>query len=199
MYEFAAIASAIAVVICSLIILLNNQRRYQIISLAIQYLGVFGLSVLILPWGLAIIKLIVGWMVCSVLAAARPLDFSSGFETIKGGEETPERLFRTLSASIIWVIVFASTPIVETWLPIGTVVLWGGLLLIGMGMLQLGMSTQEDRLIIGLLTVLSGFEILYGAVEASVLVTGLLAMVNLGISLIGAYWLTPPVETEEAL
>ncbi len=44
-------------------------------------------------------------------------------------------------------------------------------------------------MIIGLLTALSGFEILYAAVETSVMVAGLQAIVTLGLALIGAYLL----------
>jgi hypothetical protein len=50
---------------------------------------------------------------------------------------------------------------------------------------------------LGLLTVLSGFEILYSAVEVSALVTGLLAGVNLGLALVGAYLLLAPTLEEE--
>jgi hypothetical protein len=40
--------------------------------------------------------------------------------------------------------------------------------------------------------VLSGFEIIYANMESSVLVTGLLAGVNLGLALVGAYLLVAP-------
>jgi hypothetical protein len=56
-----------------------------------------------------------------------------------------------------------------------------------MGLLQLGMTTHPLRVVLGLLTLLSGFEILYAAVEVSVLVTGLLALINLGMALVGSY------------
>jgi hypothetical protein len=37
------------------------------------------------------------------------------------------------------------------------------------------------------MTVLAGFEILYSAVEGSILVAALLATINLGLALVGAY------------
>jgi hypothetical protein len=46
--------------------------------------------------------------------------------------------------------------------------------------------------VLGLLTVLSGFEILYAAVETATLVAGLLAAINLGLALVGAYLLAAP-------
>jgi hypothetical protein len=69
---------------------------------------------------------------------------------------------------------------------------WGGLILIGIGLLHLGLTAQPLRVVLGLLTVLSGFEILYAAVESATLVAGLLAGVNLGLALVGAYLLVSP-------
>jgi hypothetical protein len=51
--------------------------------------------------------------------------------------------------------------------------------------------------VLGLLTFLSGFEVLYAAMESSSLVTGLLAVVNLGLALAGAYFLGSEAKREE--
>jgi hypothetical protein len=51
--------------------------------------------------------------------------------------------------------------------------------------------------IYGLLTVLAGFEILYAAVEGSILVAALLCVVNLGVGLVGAYLLNGGLVEEE--
>jgi hypothetical protein len=59
-------------------------------------------------------------------------------------------------------------------------------------LLHLGLTAQPLRVVLGLLTVLSGFEILYAAVESATLVAGLLAAVNLGLALVGAYLLVAP-------
>ncbi len=45
---------------------------------------------------------------------------------------------------------------------------------------------------LGLLTIFAGFEIMYAAVEASTLVAGLLAALNLAIALVAAYLLAAP-------
>jgi hypothetical protein len=66
-------------------------------------------------------------------------------------------------------------------------VAFGGLLLAGMGLLHLGVTDQILRVTIGLMTVLAGFEIIYAAVENSVLVAALLAIINLGLALAGSY------------
>jgi hypothetical protein len=59
-----------------------------------------------------------------------------------------------------------------------------------MGLLHLGISAQPFRVVLGLLTVLAGFEILYAAVESSTLVAALLSAINLSLALAGAYLVT---------
>jgi len=64
---------------------------------------------------------------------------------------------------------------------------WGGLFLIGIGVMLAGLGNSVVRNILGLLTLLAGFEIIYAGVETSILVAGLLAILNLGVALIGSY------------
>ena len=99
------------------------------------------------------------------------------------------------------ILVIAATPQVEIMIPgISRPVIVGGLLLTGMGLLHLGITAEILRITLGLLTVLAGFEILYATVETSILLAGLLAIVNLGLALAGAYLMTaaPQEEAEEA-
>jgi hypothetical protein len=55
------------------------------------------------------------------------------------------------------------------------------------------MTTRPVKVIIGLLTVLAGFEVFYASVENSVLVAGLLAMVTIGLAAVGAYLISLPL------
>ena len=73
---------------------------------------------------------------------------------------------------------------------VGAPVIAGTIVLIGIGWLQLGSSDQVPRIVVGLLTVMAGFEVFYAAVEGSILVAGMLAVVTLGLGLVGAYLLT---------
>jgi len=102
------------------------------------------------------------------------------------------------AAAMVAVLAAAATPQVEAMIPgVSRPVIAGGLLLAGMGLLHLGLTAEILRVILGLLTVLAGFEILYAAVETSILLAGLLAVVNLGLALAGAYLMTAarPEET----
>jgi len=85
----------------------------------------------------------------------------------------------------------AITSPTSNWLgidnPLGT---WASLLLMGIGLLQLGITIQPLRVIIALLTLISGFEIMYAFVESSALVAAMLVLINLGLSLVGTYLLS---------
>jgi hypothetical protein len=65
---------------------------------------------------------------------------------------------------------------------------------------HLGLTSEPLNVIIGLLTMLTGFEILYAAVESSILVAGLLAGTTLGLGIVGSYLLIAgsfPIELED--
>jgi len=178
----------------SMLLLIGQNYRISMVLLAAQYLAVFLLIFQVWPLGLAAVKMISGWMGVAIL-----------FATLvqRTGSPDPEpgissRLFRLLLGVLVWVLFFTIAPSFARWLPVPSVFLWSGGILLGVGLLQLGTSQSPLRVIIGLLTVISGFEILYAAVENSTLVTVLLAVVTLGMAIVGAYILTP-VKTEEKL
>jgi hypothetical protein len=115
------------------------------------------------------------------------------------GSRLSGRLFRFFTAAMVGLAVFSVAPSATDWISGLTVEqAWGGLMLIGMGLLQLGFAPAALQTILGLLTVAAGFEIFYAAVETSTLVAGLLSMINLGLALVGAYLLVAPhMEKEE--
>jgi hypothetical protein len=98
---------------------------------------------------------------------------------------------------LVWILAYTLTPFIVALVPMPFTLGMGAILLIGMGLLHLGMTTRPLRVLIGLLTMLSGFDLLYAAVENSVLVAGLLAVVTLGLALVGAY-LLDTLSMEEA-
>lgn len=178
-------------------LLLSRDWRWSLGFLAAQYLGMFWLVSLHWPFGLASIKLVTGWMAAAALGVTR-MDISD--EEKKAMSTWPKgRSFRLLAAAIVVVLIIAATPSVETVIPgISRPVIAGGLLLAGMGLLQLGISPGILQIILGLLTVMAGFETLYATVETSILLAGLLSIINLGLALTGAYLMTTaPMEEPE--
>jgi hypothetical protein len=182
----------VVLLVSSLILFLSQDWRKMILGLALQYLGVFWLVAGIWPLGLAVIKLVVGWMVAAVLGVSQPaallVDATS---SVRSG-----RLFKLLTALLILVFILTAVPALEGWYGVTPYIRLGGLMLLGMGLLQLGMTNRPFRVILGLLTVMAGFEVLYASVENSVLVTGLLAIINLGIVMVGAYLIVGSEEGE---
>lgn len=165
-------------------ILLARDWRWLIILLSVQYVGVFILTLQHWTLGMATVKVIAGWMGAAILAMTR----SNAYE-----EESTDRLpqgrsFRLVAAGVVGLIAVSGAPRVDVLMAdAGLAVSAGSLLLIGMGALHLSVTDQPLRVTVGLMTVLAGFEILYSAVETSVLVAALLAVVNLGLTLAGSY------------
>jgi hypothetical protein len=183
MPERLSFAAVIILVISTFVLLLSQNWRWSIFALAFQYLAVFGLILLVWPVGLAAVKLVSGWMAGAILTASQP-----GPHLIRDvSPRSSAFLFRLLIALLVWILVISLTPLVLQWIPLPPALVLGSMLLVGMGLLQLGITTRPLRVLVGLLTTLSGFELIYAAVESSVLVAGLLAVVTLGLALVGSY------------
>jgi len=192
--EFSWIAVGI-LLITSVGLLLSRDWRASLILLAMQYLAIFWLVSRHWPLGMATIKLVAGWM----SAAALGMTHLSLFDPEKNFEQTRPRggLFHLFTAGIVALIVAAETSRVDTIIgSAGLPVTTGGLLLIGMGLLHLGITSEILRVTLGLMTVLAGFEILYAVVEGSLLVAALLVAINLGLALVGSYLLIASWERE---
>lgn len=170
-------------------LLLSRDWRWNLGLLAGQYLAMFLIIVQYWPFGLAAVKLVTGWMAAATLGVTR-LGLPEDDET--SDTAWPQgRLFRLFASLIIVVLAFAVAPTFEKMIPgIGRPVVLGGVILFGMGLLHLGITSAILRAILGLLTLLAGFEILYSTVETSILLAGLLALINLGLALVGSYLMT---------
>ena len=177
-------------------LLVIRDWRLELGILGLQYVGVFWLTAQHWPTSMASIKIVTGWMAVATLSMTR-LNLKE--DDAEEEQFWPRgRLFRLFAAGIITLIVGTSAPRVEEIIPgIGLPVIAGSLILIGMGMLHLGMTTQPFRVIVALLTVLSGFEALYAALESAILVVAMLSAVNLGLALVGAYLLNARKSEEE--
>lgn len=181
--------AVILLTVTSVGLLLARDWRWLIIYLSAQYFGMLILTLQHWPLGMASVKVVAGWMSAAILGMTR-----SGLpreDRVERSNVLPRgRLFRLFAAAIVLVIVSSVTPRVDVIMAdAGFAVTSGSLLLVGMGLLQLAVSNHILRVTLGLMTVLSGFEILYATVEGSVLVAGLLAIINLGLALVGSYLL----------
>ena len=196
---FAVILAWIAVLLLlatSAGLILNRDWRWDLGLLAAQYLGTFILAAQHWPIGMAAVKLVTGWM--ATAAIGMTLNALTPREEVPGQFWPRGRVFRLFMIGMIVVLTIAATPHVESAIPgIGLPVVAGGILLIGNGLLHLGTRSEITRVIYSLLTILAGFEIIYAGVESSILVAALLAVVNLGLGLIGAYLINAELSPEE--
>lgn len=177
----------------SLVLLIGLGWRGTQIALSVQYLAVFWLVTLSWPIGMAAVKLVVGLMASAVLATTQPGISSDNPST----SPLSGRVFKALAALLIWIVVFSISSAIMDLAHVSQATSLGSALLIAMGLLQMGMNRQSARVVIGLLTFLAGFEILYAALETSLLVAGLLAIINLSLALIGAYLAAVPTMEQD--
>ncbi len=189
--DLISISAVVLVSITAIFILITSDWRYSIIALILQYVGVFVLVNVSWPMEMSAAKMVAGWMSGAILGIAMASTTRVWREEEKSIKLGP--VFRILAAIITIVTIYSLVVHSDTWLSnINTQIRWGSLILIGLGILQLSLTSHPLRIIIGLLTALSGFEVIYAAIEASTLVTGLLAAVNLGLALVGAYLIVTP-------
>ncbi|MBL8100901.1 MAG: hypothetical protein JNM02_00070 [Anaerolineales bacterium] len=183
-------------------ILINRDWRISLGALAVQYVSVFWLVSRHLPFVMGSVKLIAGWMVVAALGMTR-----LGLTDLDNEKEDTfwprGQWFRLILIFIVALVTAGATSRIESAIPgLGFPVIAGGLLLIGTGVVHLGVTSDLLRVTLGLLTMLAGFEIIYAAVESSILVTGFLALTNLGLGIVGSYLLvagSTPLESEEEL
>lgn len=182
-FDQLGLLAVIGLGITTSVLLMMKNWRWQITALGIQYFAVFVLIAATWPLDLAAVKLVAGWMGASILGISRVNQPEEKTEDVEVGE-----VFRVATVFLIFMTVWSAAPETLTWIP--TLELnqaLGGFLLIGMGAVMLGFYSYGLRLVYGLMTMVSGFEIIYSAVEISTLVTSLMALVTIGISLGGAF------------
>jgi hypothetical protein len=196
-YEYLLTPTVILVALTGVILLLSKDWRIGIAALAVQYMGIFFMVSISWTVEMAVVKLVAGWMAGAILATGLVSE-PNGW-----GEDEPyfssSTIFRLLAACLVLPVTTTITPALGEWLP-GAFVqqVYGGFVLIIMGLLHLGFKGNPIRVVIGLLTVLAGFEVFYATLETSALVAGLLAVINLGLALVGAYMLLNPSMEETA-
>ena len=174
--------------LCAGGILLVRNWRWMTGLLALQYIGVLSLVSISWPVEIAVVKLVAGWMAAAVLFLTY-VNIPDSAAEMQNELGLPGIFFRGFTALLIGLSMYSLVPVALRWLLGATHQQTLGGLLLGLGLLQLGLSREGIRIVIGILTVISGFEILYATLEASVLMTGLLAILNIGIAFVGAYLL----------
>ena len=184
-------------ILAALINLVRRKWLVNVIGLAVQYLCIFiafPRTDGIVP---ALLKVIVGLMVALVIYLTILSTGSIRKDKIDLRLSTGE-LFRGISGVFLILLMYWAVPWLqsEVFPQSSAPALTLGFGLILLGLLQLGSKAEPLYVIIGLLTFLSGFELLYGSLEFSALTEAMFAMVNLLLAQTGAYFIIKDLETE---
>ena len=173
----------------------NRNWRWNILAISLQYVAVFWLVLTVWPTGLAAVKLVSGWMAGAVLGSSIP-NIDSGF--ISDQMNKTEISFRIIFGLIILLVIIVIAPGMISLFPVSLPLILGGSLITGFGLLIVGMASHPIRIVFGLLSIFSGFEVVYAGLEKSVMVAGFLSLITLGIALVGAYLLNHNQEVENS-
>jgi len=174
---FSALASIVFILIAS-------DWRMRIAGLSSLYIVGFIVILQVWPIALASVKLISGLMGMALLS-------TSQLTAYQPGESRPYPsviVFRLLMAILFWIIISAVAQKINEWLPIPYTNLFIGLSLMSSGIIIVGIMKRFIDTIIGLLTILIGFDIIYSSLEGSALVTGILALITILICLLSGYF-----------
>ena len=167
--------------------------RLLLLALAVQYIVASLLFVDVLEPRLAIVKLFVGLFVCLILYfAARQASASQqakvGADARAGRPERTTLAFRTFLALIVTLVAVALSGRAGYRLPAVpahvNLAIYG---LAGMGLLLLALTTQPLTAGMGLLMIMTGFELFYNTLEQSTDILILLAGANLILALTVSY------------
>lgn len=162
-------------------LVLVERPGVQIAILSAQYASVAWLTSLALPPQVAAVKVVAGMITCGVLAltvagSRSPKESGSGFA------------FRVFAAILV---MGAAIGIGQTnWMRIPDIrqeAIMAATILMSMGLLQLGLFRTPLRVCIGIITLLSGFEIAYSVIEPALAILALLASVHIGLAMVVSY------------
>jgi hydrogenase-4 membrane subunit HyfE len=194
-FEIIDIVAVTLIAFIALAILLSTEWRLSIGLLAAQYIAI---SILIggtWPFLLSVTVVIAGWLGCAVLGMAmlNRADVSPQAIREADGEPRINLVLNLLAASLIFLFVISFAGQVNQWIPAmdnrqSAIAFF----LICLGLFRLSTNRRSLPTSIALLTVLSGFEILFARLTSSYLSAGLLAGVTLFLSLAGSYLILAP-------
>ncbi len=187
--------------ITATVIIVLEDWRLSLWALLAQYVLVSLLLARVIPLRVALVKVIVGAMICVIFyLTARRVHWGRE-PTIKGAhhEQGPVstvldifpmnlwfRLLLVLLAAVVSYALGTRHPFVDHPLGISQACYW----LVGIGLLTVVLSRDPFKVGLGLLTFQAGFEVLFATLEKSLSVAALLGVVNILMALAISYLTT---------
>lgn len=182
--------------LAALLNLVRRQWSLNLIALVLQFIFIIPSLLKLFPIQIALIQPFSGIMVSLMLFLT--LNQVGGIEKIKLSRNlTPGEIFRALAGIFLLSIisffledfqkdVFPTIPMEHLYISVGLMLT---------GIMQLGTIREPLYLAIGLLTFLSGFQLLYSALEFSYLLEALFVAVNLLLGMVGSFFIVKNAES----
>ena len=184
--------------LASVLLVIFNDWRLSFAALAAQYVCAAVLITQIVLWQVAAVKLLVGLLVVIILwITGRQVNFAR-----QPAPHAPLPLYPqtfTFPTGFPFRVMAAMMAVVAAWYTAnqsnfvlpglqGAVALnIASYVLVALALLNLGLTEEPMNAGVGLLTLLTGFELFYAAVEPSLAIVALLAAVEFGVALAVSY------------
>lgn len=195
-FETLRIIAAVILLLCAAVNLVRRHWVLNVAVLALQYVCVFLIILEVRTPLLAGIKLIVGLMVSLmiylILRSSGLIDSLFSRQRLTSGE-----VFRGTIALLLVLISHLAAPKVKLSIfpQSSELLLTASMGLMLFGLFQMGTITEPLYLVIGMLTFLSGFELLYASLEFSRVLEALFTAINLLLALVGSFFIVKDVES----
>lgn len=163
-------------------LLLSDSHRLMAIAYAVVVIMVFTINIQFWTFGFALSKMITAIMAMLVLMLNPSTHDGSEIGTTQTGS-----IFRVAGLGFFFLLIILTIDSTSEFLSLSIDQTLPALFILVCGFLLLGASQDPFRVIVGLMTMLVGFEIIYGAVEQSLLINGMLAAVFMIIAVVGSY------------
>lgn len=208
-----AVVLIVLLITAALLVVLTNWRLL-IFALGAQYLLTGLLLSRAVPIELGMVKALVGIMICPVLyITARRVKWGHLEDDEIDNEKSKSRLAWLISPGLPMRLIIATTGVVLSLslalrnpLPItgdqvvSRDITIGTYALLLLGLLNMALNENPLKVGLGLLSLLTGFELFYTVVQPALTIVGLLGLTNLIIALAIAYltiaWATHPHEVQ---
>jgi len=168
-------------------LVLLQARRIGFGALLVQYGCSALLLTAVMPLRVVLIKVAVGVLTTAILYLTDVATADKSFRQQEDGAAVGVR-FRFIAYVIV--IIASYGVYASRWIQIPVPedpLLLGAIFLIASGLFQIGIFQSSYAIGIGMITFVTGFEVVYTALEPSLAMVALLAAVHLGLALVISY------------
>lgn len=177
---------ALGAIVVGLLVVLGDQRRFFLLGFASHYLAVMALVVPILGLEIALAKVVAGFIASGILwfSTREQADLSGSLKL----DLIDRPIFR---GALLALVLIAGWGVGRAaWLDIpglSSAAEIGATMLLALGLMVAAFFDEPLRMGLGIMIGVSGFEVVYAAVEPSLAILALLAGIQLSLALVVSY------------